>query len=184
MEFDEAVPLRGRQLWTPTARTDATTQIRGLIAAESSLVDLARAGATYLQELFTARTVTVSTLQNDQYEDLVSVGYLPPREQFYPPTSTYPMSLFPLAVRELQLHGGYFTSDLEDPKYQEFVGSREDTGVASVMGVAIVTAGALRGEIFCTRSWQQAAFDRDDLDLARDLATPFGSSLVAALDAT
>jgi GAF domain-containing protein len=182
VELDETVPIRGRQLWTAPARTDAATQLRARLAAETSLVDLARAGATYLQELFTARTVTVSTVQGGQYEDLISVGYLPPREQFYPATSTYPASLFPLAAKELQLHGGYFTSDLEDPKYKELVGSREDTGVASVMGVAIVTAGELRGEIFCTRGWQQAAFDRDDLNLARDLATPFGSRLVAALD--
>jgi len=84
-------------------------------------------------------------------------------------------------VKELNEHQGYYTADLTDPKYAEFVGSRNDIDVASIMGVAMVTAGALRGEVFCTRSHDQHAFDREDLELARDLSTSFASALMTAL---
>ena len=48
------------------------------------------------------------------------------------------------------------------------------------MGIAIVTAGSLRGEVFLTRGRDQKAFDREDLELARDLATTFGGAMQTA----
>lgn len=180
----DAVPTRGRGgSWTPSARLHAAGQLRSRLMVQRTPSEIARVGAAYFHELFTARTVTVSTLDSGQYHDLVSIGYLPPREQFYPPDSTYAASLFPLAVKELNEHQGYFTADLNDPKYAEFVGSRHDSDVASIMGVAMMTAGTLRGEVFCTRSHEQEAFDREDLDLARDLSTSFASVLMAAMGA-
>ena len=182
---DDPVPFRGAAPWTASARLHAAGQLRSRLLLHTSPTTVATVGAEYFRELFTARTVTVSTLQDNQYEDLVSVGFLPPREEFYPPetadSALYPASLFPLAVEELRRHQGYFTSDLHDPKYAEFVGSRDDVDVSSIMGVAIMTAGALCGEVFCTRGAQQHAFDGEDLTLARDLATSFGSALMTAL---
>jgi GAF domain-containing protein len=177
----DTVPFRGRGSWTPSARLHAAGQLRSRLLIQRTAFEIATVGAEYFHELFTARTVTVSTLEAGQYEDLVSIGYLPPREQFYPAESTYAASLFPLAVKELDEHQGYFTSDLTDPNYAEFVGSRDDIDVASIMGVAMVTAGTLRGEVFCTRSHDQHAFDREDLELARDLSTSFASMLMTAL---
>jgi hypothetical protein len=133
--------------------------------------DIAKAGAEYFRELLDARTVSISMYEKGQYRELVNVGYLPSPDTWYPPQSAYPDSMFPLATRDLKEHGGYLTSDLDDEKYREFAGSRDDPEVTSIMGVAIVSGGTLRGEVFLTRRRDQKAFDREDLDLERDLAT-------------
>ena len=108
-EVDDPVPFRGAGPWTPSARLRAAGQLRSRLVSQTSASEIATVGAEYLRELLTARTVTVSTLQHNQYHDLVSLGYLPPREHFYPAQDTYPASLFPLAVTELRAHQGYFT---------------------------------------------------------------------------
>jgi hypothetical protein len=178
----ESVPIRGLQPWTSSARLKAREQLHARLEGLTSAIEIATVGAEYLYQLLVARTVTISTLDDGYYEDLVSVGYLPPREDFYPPDRRYAVSLFPIAVNELRDKQGYFTTDLNDPKYAEFVGSRDDVDVSSIMGVAIMTAGTVRGEVFCTRGRDEQPFDRDDLELARDLATPFGSILIKAMD--
>ena len=176
----EPVAIRGHQGWTPDARLHAASQLRSRLQGKVTVRDVAKAGAEYFQELLDARTVSISMHEDDQYRELVNIGYLPPPDSWYPAESVYPDSLFPLATQDLHEYGGYFTSDLDDPKYQEFVGSRHDPEVTSIMGIAIVTAGSLRGEVFLTRGRDQKAFDRDDLELARDLATTFGGAMQTA----
>lgn len=142
--------------------------------------DVARSGAEYFRELLDALFVSETTHENGYYRELASVGVLPPPNRWYPPESVYPDSVYPLTTQQLKEHGGYFTSTLDDPAFVELVGAREDPDVVSVLGVAMVTAGHFRGEVFVTRGREQVAFDREDLGLALDLATSMGSSLVNA----
>ena len=69
--------------------------------------DVAKAGAEYFQELLDARTVSISMHEDDQYRELVNIGYLPPPDSWYPAESVYPDSLFPLATQDLHGYGGY-----------------------------------------------------------------------------
>jgi GAF domain-containing protein len=155
----------------------AAEDLRGRLEHPATARDLAKAGAEFFRDLLQARTVSISTLEQGQYRELVNVGYLPSPNVWYPATSSYSEELFPIATRSLEEHGGYFTADFQDPKFDEFVGSKADPDVASIMGIAMVTAGSLQGEIFLTRGQHQRPFDREDLDLARDLATTFGLAL-------
>ena len=144
-------------------------------------LDTAEAGAAYFHDLYIARTVTVSSYADGRYQDLVNVGHIESLDARFPDDCMYPDSMYPLSTRELNTHGGYFTTDLDDAAYEEFTRSRHDPDVISILGVAMVTSGVLRGEIFMTRGRAEHPFDRSDLDLARDLATTFGSMLHMAM---
>lgn len=177
----EPVPFRGRGSWTPAARLAASDQMRQRLIGVSRTLDVAETGAEYLRELFTALTVTVSTLAEGRYRDLINVGYLPNGEVRYPDDCLYPEGMYPDTTQLLHSEGGYFTSDIDDPAFKEFILTMPESEATSVMGVSVVSGGVPRGEVCLTRGQRQPAFDREDFELARDLATTFGTRLMMAL---
>lgn len=174
----DPVPVRYRQGWTSAAQLTATNQLRARIARK---VDVAESGAEYFLELFQGTTVTVSTLHRDRYRDLVNVGEIPVGEQRYPQDCLYPVTLYPETTKQLELNGGYFTSDEELHLFKEFVEASPATDATSVMGVSMISGGVARGEVCLTRGPAQEPFDRRDFLLARDLATTLGTHLLAAI---
>jgi hypothetical protein len=155
--------------------------MRARLAGLADLIEVAEAGAEYLRELFVASTVTVSTLHRERYQDLVNVGYLPTGEARYPENCVYPVTLYPETTRRLTVDGGYYTSDEDADLFKEFIEAMPTTDASSVMGVSIVSGGVARGEACLTRGPRQSAFDRADFELARDLATTFGTQLMIAM---
>jgi len=141
--------------------------------------DVARVGSQYFRELLNARSVSVTTLEDGYFNELINVGTLPPPSGWYPKETVYPESVYPATTEKLRA-GGYFTANLEDPDYVELVGSRDDSEVQSVMGVPIVSGGQLLGEVFMAHGHGQGPFDQEDLDASCDLAGYLGDSLQAA----
>ena len=93
----------------------------------------------------------------------------------------YAASVYPVSTEHLLAHGGYFTADMGDDRFREFIDDLPDPEVGSLMGVAMTTSGDLHGEIFLTRGVGEAPFDHADLQLGIDLGTVLGSTLRAAL---
>ena len=176
----DVVPSRGRGGWDGAARLHAATQLRDRLNAHTSVLATAEAGAEYFRTLLKADTVTVSTYLDGRYRDLVNAGYLPAGEVRFPSDSVYPDTLYPVTTEELRVHGGYFSVDTTDAVFKEWVAAVPRTKLASILGVGIVSGGSLRGEVCATRH-DVPGFDRDDFDLARDLATTLGSRLMMAI---
>jgi len=176
----DPVPFRDHAGWPASPRLEANRQLSSLLRRQRSAASVAHSAAEYFRELFAARTVSVARHESGQYTELANVGFLPPQNRWYPPRRSYPDSVFRSATKDLQENGGYFTSDLQDQRYQEFVGCRHDPEVLSVMGAPIIGDGIMRGEVFLTRGRGQQAFDRNDLDFSRELASTLGRFLEVA----
>ncbi len=181
MDSHEPVPLRRGKDWTTEARLQAANQLKARLGEQASVVGVAEAGADYVRELLNARTVTIIALKHGKYFDLVNVGYIPRGNHRYPSSRGYPTWEYPLATKKLAVSGGYFTTDPQDPHFEEYVRVWDDPDVTSIMGVGIVSDGQLSGEIFHTRDSTQPPFDQNDVDLVRDLSTPFAAALVVAM---
>jgi GAF domain-containing protein len=179
--FDAPVPVRVGSDWESEAQVLASAQLQGSLLAPTSLIDVAETGAEYFREIFNARTVTIIVLKDSKYFDIVNVGYIPPGNYHYPSSRGYPTWEYPLATRQLDVGGGYFTRDVGDPHFQEYVRVWDDPDVTSIMGVGIVHDAELLGEIFHTRDDTRPPFDRSDLDLGRELGPTFASALSKAM---
>lgn len=166
--------------WAATSRLRAANELREALGRHSQLTPVADAGAEFFLQLMTARTVTVTVLMDGVYCDLVIAGELPPGEVRYPADAVFAEELYPESTRLLRERGGYLTSDPQDPVSVEYAVSSVSLGFTSLMGVAIVQAGEVRGEVCLTRGPNQPAFTDDDFSLVRDLATSFGARLVTA----
>ena len=156
--------------------------MRARLTQAHELVDVADTGAEYLYRLLEAATVTVSTLEEGWYRDVVIVGDLAPGETRHPEDLTYPESLYPVSSKALHDRGGYYTSDRTDPLILEFVEAMQGMEIGALMGVAIMSGGVARGEVNLTRRPGDPPFDREDFELVRDLATSFGTRLLVAMD--
>jgi len=175
----DPVPDRGLEGWTSSLRLLASTQLRSRLEQVTTRRDVARVGSEYFRDMLNARSVSITTLGDGRYKELVNVGTLPPPSSWYPKETVYPETVYPLTTQKLKA-GGYFTASLDHLDYVELVGSRDDPEVQSVMGVPIVSGGQLRGEMFMARGYEQEPFDQEDLDASRDLAGVLGDSLQAA----
>ena len=170
--------LRHRgERWGPAAQSAAYSQLSASLLAVSSLRDIAEAGAEYLRELLKARTVSIIALRDEKYFDVVNVGCIPHDLVRYPANIGYPTWEYPLATKELERFGGYFTTSTDDPRFIEYVRVRDDPEVTSIMGVGLIHGVQLWGEIFYTRDGKRRAFDENDMILARDLGTALARRL-------
>lgn len=86
----------------------------------------------------------------------------------------------PLGTEQLRRHGGYFTSDRDDPLFIEYLTLTPDPDVTAIMGVTLISGGTAHGEVLFTRGPTRSAFDIADLYLLRDLATTLGTRLRVA----
>jgi len=163
-----------RRAWGPTARIAARTRLTEAIGQHDGLLPVAEAAANVVCEELSARTVTVTLLQNDIYRDLVKVGSYDSHEQI-DPSESFPASLYPEATARLLAQQAYVSSDQIPDIEKEHLQIVSPEVVSAFMGVPIVADGEVRGEIFATRRAGEPPFTNDDVDVARDFATQLGS---------
>jgi GAF domain-containing protein len=150
------------------------------------MLTVVEAAATVICEELAARTVTVTLLQGDYYRDLVKVGEYD-AEEAVDPQDRFPIADYPEATARLMAHDAYVSSTAAKDKdnghqlAQEHLQIVPPTRVSGFMGVPIVAAGEVRGEIFATRRASEPSFTPDDVSVARDLATELGFSFPTLL---
>ncbi|MFL6179714.1 MAG: GAF domain-containing protein [Actinomycetes bacterium] len=164
-----------RLAWGPSARMRARSRLREAIDARSDLLGVVEAAATVIREELAARTVTVTLLKDDYYRDLVKVGEFAP-EEAVDPNDRFPVSEYPEATARLLAHEAYVSGSDGNEVVQEHLQIVPPDRVSGFMGVPIVAAGEVRGEVFVTRKATEPSFTTDDVSVARDLATELGSA--------
>ena len=169
-----------RRAWGPQARMKARAQLQAVIDQEHDLLRLVEAAARVVCEVLTARTVTVTILEDDAYRDLAKVGDLTPRERIVS-SNRYPISDYPEATKRLLAQEAYVSTEQQREFQQEHLQIVPPALVSCFMGVPIVADGAVKGELFVTRPAGKPQFTTDDIEVARDLATQFGVQLAPLL---
>jgi GAF domain-containing protein len=159
----------------------ARSRLREAIDNKSDLLGVVEAAASVIREELSARTVTVTLLQDDHYRDLVKVGDYAP-EEAVDPNDRFPASDYPEATARLLAHEAYVSGSTHGLEVvQEHLQIVPPDRVSGFMGVPIVAAGEVRGEVFATRKASEPSFTTDDVSVARDLATELGSAFPALL---
>ena len=161
--------------WGPSARMRARSRLREAISEQSDPLSVVEAAATVICEELGARTVTVTLLRDDFYRDLVKVGDYAPEESV-DPNDRFPASDYPEATARLLAHEAYVSGSNGHEVTQEHLQIVPPDRVSGFMGVPIVAAGEVRGEVFATRRATEPSFTDDDVSVARDLATELGTS--------
>ena len=174
---------RYRLGWGATARLKAAARVRAAIERHSGLLEVSAAVAEEIQDLFVADTCGITLLDAYGYRDLVNVGELAPEHDRFPEPRWYPAAQFPLATRMLVEGGGYLSSSASSALYQEFLAMWPQHPEGSFLGVPVMAAGEVRGELYLARAAALPAFTLEDVDAARDLATLYGSVLPTLLEA-
>ena len=175
-------PYRYRMGWGAGARLNAAQRVRAAIASNSGLLDVSAAVAEEIQELFVANACSITLLDERGYRDLVNVGDLHPGDVRFPDDGPYPAIQFPLSTKMLLEGGGYLSASASSALYQEFQAMWPQHPEGSFIGVPIVAAGEVRGELYLARTADVPVFTSEDVDAARDLATLYGAVLPRLLE--
>jgi GAF domain-containing protein len=170
----------GHQGWSDRSRHDAVEALRNALSGHRQLLVIAESGAEMMRELLGARSVTVSTLTEGHYQDLVNVGQLGQRDVRFPRDDVYMEDLYPVATQLLQLGKGYRSASRDDLVFQEMQRDTGEEDLGSVMGAPMVSGGIVRGEVSMRRGLDQRPFTPEDLQVLQDLATVLGSQLWGA----
>lgn len=167
-----------RKSWGPSTRLNVTNRIRAIIADEQGLNATSEAVAEEMMALFVAEACSISLLDESGYRDIVNLGSLAPGDKRFPgPDFRYPARDFPLSTELLLKGTGYISANARSDLYKEYQGMWPQMPAGSFMGVPIVASGQVGGEVYLARGAKQPPFSSEDLDVARDLATPYGSAL-------
>lgn len=151
----------------------ARARLTEAINAHSGLLDVVEATAIVICGELSARTVTVTLLEDDTYRDIVKVGDYDPAESI-DIREQYPAANYPEATARLLAHQAYFSGDPTHDIHHEHLQIVPADLVSGFMGVPIVADGQVRGEVFVTRKATEPPFTPDDVEVARDLATQLG----------
>lgn len=171
-------PYSHRRAWGPQARVQARARLTEAIDAHSGLLDVVEATAVVICRELSARTVTVTLLEDDTYRDIVKVGDYDPAESI-DVREQYPASNYPEATARLLAHQAYASGDSAHEIHSEHLQIVPADLVSGFMGVPIVADGQVRGEVFATRRATEPPFTLDDVEVARDLATQLGGCFPA-----
>ena len=175
-------PYRYRMGWGGGARSTAAQRVRAAISSHTGLLEVSAAVAEEIQELFMATACSITLLDERGYRDLVNVGQLDPGDERFPDEGPYPVIQFPLATKMLLEGGGYLSATASSALYQEFEAMWPQHPKGSFLGVPVVAAGEVRGELYLARTADVPVFTIEDVEAARDLATLYGSVLPRLLD--
>ena len=170
-------PYRYRLGWGSAARLKAAERVRAAIAGHAGLLNVSAAVAEEIQDLFVANACSITLFDDRGYRDLVNVGQLDPGDVRFPPDEPYPALRFPLSTKMLTEGGGYLSASTSSALYKEFQSMWPQHPQGSFLGVPIVAAGQLRGELYIARAAGEPVFTDEDVDAARDLATLYGAVL-------
>ena len=175
-------PYRYRMGWGATARRNAAQRVRAAIAGHEGLLEVSAAVAEEIQDLFVADACSITLLDDRGYRDLVNVGHLHPGDVRFPDEEPYSAVQFPLSTKMLLEGGGYLSSTASSALYQEYQAMWPQHPEGSFLGVPVVAAGQVRGELYLARTADVPVFTGEDVDAARDLATIYGAVLPQLLD--
>ncbi|HVQ89054.1 MAG TPA: GAF domain-containing protein [Actinomycetes bacterium] len=181
---DETSPdaFRYRKGWSTTARRNAVDRVRVALTKGTDLRTVSESVAETIGDLFTAKACTISLLDARGYRDVVNIGALAPNDKRFPdPDYYYDVERFPLSTQLLMDGSGYLSTTTTSPIYKEYQGMWPQMPAGSFLGVPIIAAGEVRGELYLARGEEAPLFMNDDLEMARDLATQYGSVLPSLL---
>jgi len=183
-EGDPPAPRAKRYLkgWSPAARVSAATRVRAAIASHDGLLPVSEAFAEATLELFVASASSITLLDDRGYRDLVNVGKLDPGDVRFPDDDPYPVVKFPRSTQLLLEGGGYLSASNDNEIYREFSAMWPQMPDGCFLGVPVVAAGEVRGELYLAREAEAPVFTDEDVDAARDLATLFGAVLPQLLE--
>lgn len=153
----------------------ALGRMREAIDAGTDPNQVVEAAARVICEELGARTVTVTLLDDEYYRDLVKVGDFTP-EEAVDPDERFPVADYPEATARLLAHQAYVSGERGEHVTEEHLQIVPPDRVSGFMGVPIVAAGRVRGEVFATRRASEPSFTGDDVSVARDLATELGTA--------
>ena len=181
---DKVDPFKYRRGWGASTRLNAAKQVRAAIADADGLLQVTEAVTETMLQLFVADACSFSLLGDGYFRDVVNVGKLAPGDKRFPDMDRlYPEADFPLCTRLLKEAGGYLSTSRESEIYREYQGMWPQMPDGSFLGVPVVAAGQVFGELYLARSANKPPFTPEDMDAARDLATPLGSTLPTLLRA-
>jgi len=170
-------PYRYRRGWSGRARLSATNRLRVVTEDKSGLLPVAEAAAEVIRKILVARRVSVTLLEGDEYRDLVNVGDLAPDQARFPKGQRYPTSDYPATTASLRVNRGYISTSGDLDVVREYIALSPRPTFGCFMGVPIIAFGAVQGEVFATRDPHDPVFLDEDMEVARDLATSFGTRL-------
>ena len=176
-------PYRYRRGWSAAARMAATQQVRVALSEGDDLIEVSERVMDLIRELLDASRATVTLMRGDQYRDLVNVGELYPGQERIPQHLIYPTSSFPAATARLLAHQGYISTNNELDVVREYIAMAPEATVGCFMGVPIASAGAVLGELWALRAPETPPFLPEDMEMAMDFGTQFGSRLPELIDA-
>ena len=169
-------PYRFRRAWSASSRGEASKSVQIALDSADELLSVAESLGEAFAEVMVASSVSVSLLDDDGYWDLVTVGKLGPGELRFP-NERYPTSYYPFAAERLLAREGYISTDGELHIGEDHPHFANWTGFGSYMSVPVIADAQPRGQILMVRARSNPAFLPEDLQVASDLATHFGTLL-------
>jgi len=174
---------RFRQAWGNSARLQASSTLRAAMKDKTQLLPACEAAGEAFLEIFQAHSVSVTLMDRVEYRDIVNVGFLEPGQTRFPEDQRYPTSSYPATTRRLLELEGYISTDSELDVVREYIEGSPFNRMGCFMGVPIVAAAEVHGEVFLWRDAGTPPFTGADLPVAYDLATQFGGHLPALIRA-
>ncbi|HVQ89302.1 MAG TPA: GAF domain-containing protein [Actinomycetes bacterium] len=161
---------------------DAFQLVRAAMSDAVGLLNVTRAAAEAISQLFSSWEITITLLDRDEYWDVVDMSV---EQDGHPtfPNYRYPLTDFPIGTSRLLAGKGYVSGDAADEVMVEYARQWPEVPAGSIMSVPIIALGGVHGEIFLVRDLETPKFNRDDLDLASELATLLGARLPALVAA-
>jgi GAF domain-containing protein len=172
--------LRG---WTATDRLAASNRLRSAMQRDSGLKRAAEATAETICELMVAKSVSIVLLDDRGYRDLVNIGQLARGEHRFPEDEPSAANYYPAATARLLGGESYVTIGSARQLLAEYRSRAPGQNIGSVMGVPVMHAGEVWGEVFILRDAKAPGFTDPDLDVACELAAQFGTQLPVLLRA-
>ncbi len=172
--------LRG---WTATDRLAASNKLRSAMRRDSGLKRAAEATAETIRELMVAKSVSIVLLDDRGYRDLVNVGQLARGEHRFPEDEPSTANYYPAATARLLGGESYVTIGSARQMLADYRSRAPGQTIGSVMGVPVMRAGEVWGEVFILRDAKAPGFTDPDLDVACELAAQFGMQLPVLLRA-
>ena len=176
-ELRESALLGGG--WTPASTEQALQLVRGAMSQATGLLPVAEAAAVTVGTLMGCWEITITLIDGDNYWDIVDVINDPGDDYPRFPDYRYKLSDFPVGTERMLSGKGYVTGSAADEVLIEFERRWPEVPVKSIMSVPIIALGGVHGEFFLVRTHDVAAFTREDLDFASELASLFGARLPA-----
>lgn len=172
--------LRG---WTATDRLAASNKLRSAMRRDSGLKKAAEATAETIRELMVAKSVSIVLLDDRGYRDLVNIGQLARGEHRFPEDEPAPANYYPAATTRLLGGESYVTIGSSRQLLTEYRKLRPGERIGSVMGVPVMHAEEIWGEVFILRDAKAPGFTHTDLDVACELTAQFAMQLPVLLRA-